>query len=303
MSTSLGFHFFERGWLSANNTLLIDGDQAILIDSGYWTHASQTLALVRHALAGRPLTHLFNTHLHSDHCGGNAQLQAYFPDLTTAIPPGHAAYVRQWDPAVLTYTPTGQHCPPFDFDHVLTPGTHFRVADMTWEIHAAPGHDPHSLIFFCPERRWLLSADALWEQGFGVVFPELEGIDAFNAVGDTLDLIEGLQPLRVFPGHGRPFEDVKGALARARSRLEGFMASPTKHATHAVKVLLKFKLLELQQVRLNAFVDWARDLPYLNTLHGQFGSSQTMDEWIATLCTGLAASGAARLEGDWLYDA
>ena len=40
---------FERGWLSSNN-VLFTGDAPALVDSGYVTHAPQTLALVRHAL-------------------------------------------------------------------------------------------------------------------------------------------------------------------------------------------------------------------------------------------------------------
>jgi len=51
------------------------------------------------ALQGRPLDLLLNTHLHSDHCGGNAALQARYPALQTLIPPGHADYVRVWDAA------------------------------------------------------------------------------------------------------------------------------------------------------------------------------------------------------------
>ena len=34
----------ERGWLSANNVLLFDGDEATLIDSGYVSHADQTVS-------------------------------------------------------------------------------------------------------------------------------------------------------------------------------------------------------------------------------------------------------------------
>ncbi|WP_196385664.1 MBL fold metallo-hydrolase, partial [Ralstonia solanacearum] len=75
---------FERGWLSSNNILFFDndGDDAhggcALVDSGYLTHAPQTVALTRHALQGRPLRLLLNTHLHADHCGGNAALQAAY---------------------------------------------------------------------------------------------------------------------------------------------------------------------------------------------------------------------------------
>jgi glyoxylase-like metal-dependent hydrolase (beta-lactamase superfamily II) len=74
-----GVRVFERGWLSANNVLLQDAHNATLVDSGYVTHQAQTLALVQHALQGRTLDQLANTHLHSDHCGGNQALQAHLP--------------------------------------------------------------------------------------------------------------------------------------------------------------------------------------------------------------------------------
>ena len=38
--------FIERGWLSSNNIVLQDEAKAVLIDSGYWTHAEQTLSLI-----------------------------------------------------------------------------------------------------------------------------------------------------------------------------------------------------------------------------------------------------------------
>ena len=41
-----GLHIFERGWLSANNILFTDGEKTLLVDSGYCSHAAQTLALV-----------------------------------------------------------------------------------------------------------------------------------------------------------------------------------------------------------------------------------------------------------------
>ena len=46
---------FERGWLSANNILFIDDDETAVVDTGYLLHAPQTLALLGHALGGRPL--------------------------------------------------------------------------------------------------------------------------------------------------------------------------------------------------------------------------------------------------------
>lgn len=178
---------FERGWLSANNILFMGQHDTALVDTGYCLHAAQTVDLVRDALGGRPLDRVLNTHLHSDHCGGNAALQQAWPGVLTAIPPGQADHVRQWDAYALSYTPTGQECPPFRADTLLVPGSCVLLGDKPWQVHAAPGHDPHSVVLFEPQGRVLISADALWENGFGVVFPELEGDDAFAQVGATLD--------------------------------------------------------------------------------------------------------------------
>jgi len=135
---------------------------------------------------------------------------------------------------------------PTLFSELLVPGSDVILGDQKWQIHSAPGHDPHSILLFEPQSSVLISADSLWERGFGVVFPELEGFSAFDEVAATLDLIERLAPLTVIPGHGKVFTNVGESLAIARRRLEGFVQSPSKHALHAAKALLKFKLLEIQ---------------------------------------------------------
>ena len=291
---------FQRGWLSSNNILIVGKDSTALIDSGYVTHAPQTLALIESALGGRALDLLVNTHLHSDHCGGNAALQARYPDLKTLIPPGQAAHVRAWDPHALTYAPTGQNCPQFDFSEVLQPGTEIRLGSTPWQVHAAPGHDPHSVILFEPASRLLVSADALWERGFGVIFPELEGVDAFDAVGATIDLIEALKPAVVIPGHGPVFSDAPAAMAFARERLRGFVAKPDKHIRHAVKVLLKFKLLELQSIVVADFLAWAQSTPYLLAIYQQHFSGIDFAQWVDELIADLVRAGAAAREGQVL---
>ena len=303
MALPAGLQIFERGWLSSNN-ILIEGQRGTaLIDSGYGLHAPQTLALVQSALQDRPLDLLLNTHLHSDHCGGNAALQAAYPQLQTHIPPGHAAQVAQWDPHALTYTPTGQSCPQFRLDAVLQPGTEVRLGDLLWQVHAAPGHDPHSVILFEPVSRVLVSADALWERGFGVVFPELDGAEAFDEVSQTLDLIERLNPALIIPGHGAAFSSVATSLAFARQRLDGFVANPAKHLQYAAKVLLKFKLLEAQAIEKSALIGWAQGTPYMASLMQQHFAGLAFDQGVSQLLQDLVRAGAATLQGDWVHNA
>lgn len=239
-----GVHVWERGWLSSNNVLLLTPSEAALIDSGYATHADQTLALLQRELHGRPLCWLLNTHLHSDHCGGNAAIQTQHPGVRTLIPPGSADAVLAWDEARLSYRATGQRCPRFAFDGLLPPGSAFVFGALTWEIHAAPAHDDGAL----------------------------------------------------------PSAPVAAALATARQRLAHWQAHPAKHRQHALKVLLKFKLLEWQRQPIGGIHAWAREVPYLRHIYAQHHADQPFEAWLDDLIDALCSSGVARREDGDLVD-
>lgn len=299
---ALGFCVLERGWLSSNNIVFFAGDETAVVDTGYVTHAQQTVALIGSALRGRRLDRVLNTHLHSDHCGGNAALALAYPDLHIAIPPGLADSVRSWDAQALSYTPTGQQCLRFEFHDILRPGQTVRLGLNDWDVHAAPGHDAHSIVLFEPSSRTLISADALWANGFGVVFQELDGERAFDEVADTLDLIEQLAPLQVIPGHGAPFTEVNAALARARSRLDMFVRSPLRHANYGAKVLIKYKLLELQTCSRAELDRWLEDTPYFGTLHRHFFSESSRQDWQQSVLDDLQKAGAIQLAGTMIFN-
>ena len=289
-----GVTVFERGWLSSNNVLCTGRHGNGLIDSGYVSHAPQTLALVHAALGAAPLNLLANTHLHSDHCGGNAALQSAYPALKTLIPHGMAPQVTEWDPVALGYQPTGQQCPAFGFDALLRNRDTVAIGDWHWQVHSAPGHDPDAVILFQPDHKVVISGDALWENGFGVVFPEIEGEAGFEEVAQTLDLIESLQPNTVIPGHGAVFGNVSAALSLARKRLDGFVTNPEKHALHAAKVLIKFKLLDAQQVSKKALSHWALGTHHFQQLHEKYFAHTPIDTWVEDLLAALERSGAVR---------
>lgn len=290
----------ERGWLSSNNILLVGPDDTALIDSGYTTHSAQTLALVRRGLRGRPLDRLLNTHLHSDHCGGNATLQAHY-GCHTAIPLAEADTVRRWDTDALSFKATGQQCERFGFDATVAPGEVLRLGGLEWRALGAPGHDPHSLVFHCAEERILISADALWENGFGVIFPELEGKSGFAETRATLELIAGLDVRLVIPGHGAPFGDFRGALRRAHSRLDYLAADPLRNAQNAVKVMLKFLLLERQRIALAELPALLAGMPVFDEANRRFlrQSPQALAQWVVEQ---LMKAGAARIEGEHLLN-
>jgi len=244
-----GIQVLERGWLSANNVLLL-AKGATVVDSGYGTHALQTVALVEHALQGRPLERLVNTHCHSDHMGGNAALQRHFR-CRTSIPAGEAPLIDRWDERELILSAADQRAERFSYDDTFGDGDVLAMGGYEWRVIAAPGHDTHAVMFYSQQARVLISGDALWENGFGAVFAQLFGRDtALAETRLTLERIAALDCGIVIPGHGRPFGDVGAALERAFSRLKGYEEDITRLARHVVKVLFTFSMLEKRSMPL-----------------------------------------------------
>ena len=297
-----GIEVFERGWLSANNIFHYGGEDVSLVDSGYCAHQNLTLDLIASALKKHSLPKLnkiVNTHLHSDHCGGNAAIAKVF-HCDVLIPSAEELAVKNWDSTLLSYDNLGQECPQFLHHGLLVPDQEVLLGKYLWKILAAPGHDPHSVMLYQADHRILISADALWEEGFGVIFPELWGEAGFEEVEQTLDLIETLPVDLVIPGHGPPFIDVKRSLDSARSRLDYLASDPDRNTRHGAKVLLKYRLLEWRNRNILEVNDWIRNTPALISAAKLLNMS--MDEFTQWLPKALVKSGAAKLDGDILID-
>jgi glyoxylase-like metal-dependent hydrolase (beta-lactamase superfamily II) len=260
----------ERGWLSANNVVLHANTGAVVVDSGYGAQVPQTLALLETALAGRKLARLVNTHCHSDHMGGNAAIQKKY-GCRTSIPEGEAALVDDWDEQALILAIADQRAEPFRYDDTFRDGDTLRMGGFDWQVIAAPGHDTHAVMFHSPGARVLISGDALWENGFGVVFPQLFGRD--TALAETRATLEAIGRLRVdvvIPGHGRPFGDAGAALERAFYRLEGYEEDITRLARHCAKVMLSFVLLEKRSMPLAELPAYVARVPILAELNSRY---------------------------------
>ncbi|MGB4347445.1 MAG: MBL fold metallo-hydrolase [Burkholderiaceae bacterium] len=290
----------ERGWLSSNNILFIGAECTAIVDTGYKSHAEQTLQLVQHALGDRKLDAIYNTHLHSDHCGGNKILQDHYQPRTF-VPAAEMIKVQRWERTELSFQATGQQCDQFSADEVIKPGDLLRLGELDWQALAAPGHDPHSVVLYCEKEGILISADALWEKGFGVIFPELDGRAGFAETRATLDMIAELDVRVVIPGHGKPFKDCKKALDVAHSRIDYLEADPTRNAQNAIKVLLKFLLLERQKIKLTEVPKLLTGIPLVSAANTHYLSYGTIHlaHWAVTQ---LKRAGACDVQGDFLVD-
>lgn len=289
----------ERGWLSSNNILGLDGEAANLVDSGYVTHAPQTVALLREALEGRRLVRLINTHSHSDHIGGNATLQREF-GCAIQVPVGMAGWVAAWDEAALLLSTAAQAGEAFQADASLAHGDRFVLGELEWEALEAPGHDDSSLIFYAADARLLISADALWREGFGILFSEVMGEGGGIAKARaTLEAIARLPVEGVIPGHGAPFVEVDEALTAAFARLRAFEEDGSRMARNAIRAGVTFRLLSQRRASLEWLANHLAEVPlYLAANEGFLGMPP--DRLAAWLAEDLERAGVVRREGDFL---
>ena len=170
----------------------------------------------------------------------------------------------------MTFRTTGQHCDRFGYDEVIEPGSTLQLGECEWQVLAAPGHDPHSIMLWNTADRVLISADALWQHGFGAIFPEIEGESGFAEQAALLERIAQLGPRLVIPGHGAPFIDVDAALARAHARLAALSTDPARNARHVAKALVKFYLLEIRSLTFEQLVQHLAGARYFHLINERY---------------------------------
>jgi glyoxylase-like metal-dependent hydrolase (beta-lactamase superfamily II) len=289
----------ERGWLSSNNILFHDAGGAALVDSGYQTHIAQTVQLVQHALRGNRLARIVNTHCHSDHMGGNAAL-ARAHGCRISIPAGEAPAIAAWDDATLMLSYTGQSAERFGYDDTITAGDSLELGGLEWEALAAPGHDMHALMFYSGAARILISGDALWENGFGLIFPELFGhAGGYAATRATLEAISRLDIATVIPGHGAPFGSVERSLEAAFQRLDAYERDPAKLARHALKVIMSFSLMISGRIAETELAGFIAVVPFYRDVNRRFLGLPDA-ELRAYLVKDLERAGALERKDGWL---
>ena len=296
-------HVFVRDWLSSNNVVLRSRDGHVLIDTGYSRHAPMTLALLAsdRGIRNDPLAWIVNTHCHSDHIGGNAALVEKY-GCPVAVPEGEAPLIERWDQKALLYDYCDQRADRFIVSQGLQPDTTHVWGDLEWRALAAPGHDMGALVFFNPEHGILISGDALWENGFGIVMPREIDPAALPAARATIEMLAGLAIRVVVPGHGEPFTDIPAALDRAMRRVDAFEAEPMRMVRHILKALLVFSLLDHQQLPLAELPFYLDRVGLFRDFNRQFYRLPP-SEMAAMLVGELEKTGAVRCEDGWLRPA
>ena len=282
-----------------------DNGSATLVDSGYGKFNDVTLAKVDAVLEewdNPTLDHIINTHIHSDHIGGNAELQRAHPGCSIAVPADEQTALVNWDAPEQMLSYADQECERFAWDDVIEPGQQIQMGNEAWQAIATPGHDMGSLVFYSPKLRVLISADALWENGFGFVLPQAIDPKSLAAQRATFKRLSELDVALVIPGHGPVFTDYRGALARASAKLEAFAADDLKIAKSVVKAMFIYSMMWRGEMALTDVPAYVSRIGVHRDYNAQFFklSDEAYAEWLVSEAV---RAGKVRVDGEFLRPA
>jgi len=255
-----GFFFIQRGYLNSNH-FVYRSPEPILIDTGYITHFEETeRQLIKLGVDPSQVRLIVCTHTHWDHIGGNRIIQdrsgceiaqhsigKYFEDTHN----DWATWSKYFD----------QKAEFFDCTCPLEDGDVVDIGPYAFRVIYTPGHASDGIVLYNEKNRVLISSDTLWEQDMVVLNIRIEGSTAPHRLLESLEKVESLEVKMVYPGHGSPFKDFRGAIERSRVRIQGYLKDKSKIVIDLSKKILVYTLLMKPGFPETSFLD------YLMTTH------------------------------------
>lgn len=275
----------DGGWGWSNAGLIVDGDDALLVDTLYDVPLTAAmLDAMRSAVpAAGHIETLVNTHSNGDHCNGNELLTDATIVASSASAEAMAGespeMMAGWLAAAPEMGEVGEfvlRCfGSFDFAGVTkTLPTHtfegrldLAVGDTAVELHqVGPAHTQGDVLVHVPERRTVFTGDILFIGGHPIVW---EGpISNWLA---ACDLIESWEVETVVPGHG-PVTDLAGVRA-VRDYLTWLTAEALRRyddGMDATTAATDIARRELGTSRFSSWGDAERVVINVDTLYREF---------------------------------
>jgi len=208
-------------------------DELAVIDPGPASTADALLSALREAgFDPGNVTHLLLTHIHLDHAGAVGTLMSHMPKAKVHVYSKGAPHLI--DPTKFLASATriygermhelwGDVLPvPEERVDIIYDGDVLKIANRRLEVHYAPGHAVHHVIFFDVHSGELFAGDAAGVrlQGIDYVRPPTPPPDLdLEAWSHTIDKLKQLRPDVIYLAHFGPVHLPVKHLERLREKL------------------------------------------------------------------------------------
>ena len=252
--------FIERGYLNANH-FVYRSKAPILIDTGYisdFTHTAKRITGLGVNLSKVSL--IISTHSHCDHIGGNKPIQDG-SGCDIAMHKVGKYFIDTRDDWSTWWRYYSQEANFFDCTQTLEDGQTIAVGPHKFRIIYTPGHASDAIVLYNSQEKILISSDTLWENDMAVITVRVEGSNALFNMQESLQKLEPLDVKTVYPGHGRPFTDIKKALSTSMKKIQRYMMHREEMGDDLLKKITVYTLLMKKTVKEHAL------FPYLMATH------------------------------------
>lgn len=252
--------FIERGYLNCNH-FVYRSPAPVLIDSGYVGNIRDTEKLIQQVGVDiADVSLIVSTHTHCDHIGGNKIIQQK-SGCDIALHKIGKHFTDTLDDWSTSWSYYDHEAEFFNCTQTLEDGDTVNIGPHQFRVIYTPGHAADGIVLYSDQEKILISSDTLWGKDMSVMTLRLEGSTALFRRLDALEKLEQLEVKAVYPGHGKPFGDMRQALTMTRERIERFLQDRNLVGDDVLKKLMIFNLLIKKTISENEL------FPYLMTTH------------------------------------
>ena len=250
--------FIERGYLNGNH--FVYGFKApILIDTGYISDFNVTeKSITRLGVSLSDVSLIINTHTHCDHIGGNNIIQQK-SGCEVALHKAGKYFIDTRDDWSTWWRYYNQEAAFFNCTQTLEDGEIVAIGPHKFQVIYTPGHASDGIVLYNSQEKILISSDTLWESDMAVMTLRVEGSSALFHMQKSLQKLETLDVKIVYPGHGKPFTNMKKAISTSKKRIEKYLLQRDAIGDDLIKKIIVYTLLMKKNMKANTFFHYLMD--------------------------------------------
>jgi len=201
---------------------------------------------------------IISTHSHCDHIGGNKAIQEA-SGCDIALHKVGKYFIDTRDDWSTWWRYYSQEADFFNCTLTLEDGQIIGVGPYEFQVIYTPGHASDEIVLYNRKEKILISSDTLWENDMAVITIRVEGSKALFRMQESLQKLESLDVKMVYPGHGRPFSNMKKAISKSKEKLEGYFLHREEIGDDLIKKIIIYTLLMKRAIQENALFPYLMD--------------------------------------------